>query len=77
MRPRHRQIAGGDQLAPRRRRHALDGRDDRLGQGGDLLHEGGAAAHGLLEEGAALVGRGAGFGDLAQVMARAEGRAFA
>ena len=46
-----REVAGGDELAARRGRDALDGGDHRLGQRDDLLHQLGAARHDAFVEG--------------------------
>ena len=72
-----RQVAGGDELASRRRGDALDRRDDRLRQRDDRLHERGAARHDLLVEGAAAVGIVAVRLDLPEVVAGAQRRPFA
>ena len=70
---RHREVAGGDELAARRGRDAVDLGDDRLGQGGDHLHDLGAAGEEIGEIGAAPVGGGAAGLHLLQVVTGAEG----
>ena len=50
-----REIAGGDELTARRRRHAVDGGDHRLRGADDVLHQHRAGGHGLRKKGMAAV----------------------
>ena len=68
----HREVAGGDQLAPGGGGDAVHPGDHRLGQAHDVQHQAGAGGEGLLIRGA--VGAGAYF---PEVVAGAEGRAGA
>ena len=70
------EIAACDQLAARRRRHALHRGDHRLRQVDDLLHHGAAGRHDVAEIGAAAVGVGAPRGEFLEIVAGAERRPF-
>lgn len=71
------QIAGGGKLAASGSGDAVDLRDDRLRQGGDALHQGGAAGEEICKSGGTFVGLGAGGLHFLEIMARAKGTASA